>query len=133
MRHVPAHPASPHAAGHNGAVPLVSDQSLDEQRHARRAIGEVADAVDAGGSDDERLLESNVDAWAHWQLHPHVLARPTLWALATSGASGVAALLHWFEVELQRGMALCRVGTVHLKDDGLVRRAPGRSLEPARP
>jgi hypothetical protein len=29
MRHVPAHPASPHAAGHNGEAPLVTDLSLD--------------------------------------------------------------------------------------------------------
>jgi 4-hydroxymandelate oxidase len=75
MRHVPAHPASPHAAGHNGEVPLVTDLSLDELEHdARCAIGEMAYAYYAGGSDDERLLGGNVEAWAHWQLHPHVLA-----------------------------------------------------------
>jgi isopentenyl diphosphate isomerase/L-lactate dehydrogenase-like FMN-dependent dehydrogenase len=75
MRHVPAHPASPHAAGHNGEAPLVTDLSLEELEHdARRAIGEMAYAYYAGGSDDERLLQANVDAWAHWQLHPHVLA-----------------------------------------------------------
>jgi isopentenyl diphosphate isomerase/L-lactate dehydrogenase-like FMN-dependent dehydrogenase len=75
MRHVPAHPASPHAAGHDGEAPLVTDLSLDElEDAARRAIGEMAYAYYAGGSDDERLLQANVDAWAHWQLHPRVLA-----------------------------------------------------------
>ena len=75
MRHVPDHPASTHAAEHNPEAPLVTDLALDELEHdARRAIGEMAYAYYAGGSDDERLLRGNVDAWAHWQLHPRVLA-----------------------------------------------------------
>ncbi len=75
MRHVPDHPASTHAAEHNPEAPLVTDLSLDELEHdARRAIGEMAYAYYAGGSDDERLLRGNVDAWARWQLHPRVLA-----------------------------------------------------------
>ena len=75
MRHVPDHPASTHAAEHNPEAPLVTDLSLDELEHdARRAIGEMAYAYYAGGSDDERLLRDNVDAWARWQLHPRVLA-----------------------------------------------------------
>jgi 4-hydroxymandelate oxidase len=77
---VPAHPASTDAPGHNpvrlsGAAPLVTDLSLDDlERDARHAIGEMAYAYYAGGADDERLLQGNVDAWGHWQLHPHVLA-----------------------------------------------------------
>ncbi len=51
------------------------DVSLaDMEREARHLIGEMAYAYYSGGSDDERLLEENVAAWARWQLHPHVLA-----------------------------------------------------------
>jgi len=81
---VPAHPASTSTSGHNpdadgvrlsGGTPLVTDLSLEElEREARHAIGEMAYAYYAGGADDERLLEANVAAWGHWQLHPHVLA-----------------------------------------------------------
>jgi isopentenyl diphosphate isomerase/L-lactate dehydrogenase-like FMN-dependent dehydrogenase len=80
MRPVPAHPASTDASGHNpvrlsGAGPLVTDLSLDDlERDARHAIGEMAYAYYSGGSDDERLLRGNVEAWGRWQLHPHVLA-----------------------------------------------------------
>src|SRR5580698_1374162 len=80
MRPVPAHPARTAAPGHNpvrlsGAAPLVTDLSLDDlERDARHAIGEMAYAYYSGGADDERLLEANVTAWAHWQLHPRVLA-----------------------------------------------------------
>ena len=81
---VPAHPASTSTPGHNpGAAgrppradaPLVNDLCLEDlERDARRVIGEMAYAYYAGGADDERLLEGNVAAWGHWQLHPHVLA-----------------------------------------------------------
>lgn len=84
MRPVPAHPARTSTPGHNpetagpqpGAeTPLVTDLSLEDlERDARHAIGEMAYAYYAGAADDERLLEGNVAAWAHWQLHPHVLA-----------------------------------------------------------
>jgi 4-hydroxymandelate oxidase len=81
---VPAHPASTGTSGHNpdagglrlsAEAPLVTDLSLEElEREARHTIGEMAYAYYAGGSDDERLLDGNVAAWSHWQLHPHVLA-----------------------------------------------------------
>jgi 4-hydroxymandelate oxidase len=80
MRPVPAHPARADASEHNpappgGPTPLVTDLSLqDLEQDARRAIGEMAYAYYSGGADDERLLQGNVDAWSHWQLHPHVLA-----------------------------------------------------------
>ena len=84
MRPVPAHPASTSTQGKNpgpadvplsAAGPLVTDLSLDDlEREARHAIGEMAYAYYAGGADDERLLEGNVAAWGHWQLHPRVLA-----------------------------------------------------------
>ena len=67
-------------SGHNpvrlsGAAPLVTDLSLEDlERDARHAIGEMAYAYYSGGADDERLLRGNVEAWSHWQLHPHVLA-----------------------------------------------------------
>jgi 4-hydroxymandelate oxidase len=84
MRLVPAHPASSDTAGHNpvtgeahsaGGTPLAIDLSLEDlERGARHAIGEMAYAYYAGGAEDERLLAGNVDAWAHWQIHPRVLA-----------------------------------------------------------
>jgi len=84
MRLVPAHPASTSTSGHNsesaasrlsGTAPLVTDLSLEDlERDARRMIGEMAHAYYSGGADDERLVEGNVAAWSHWQLHPHVLA-----------------------------------------------------------
>ncbi len=84
MRPVPAHPARTDHREHNptapllevdDTVPLVTDLSLDDlERDARHAIGEMAYAYYSGGADDERLLEGNVAAWAHWQLHPRVLA-----------------------------------------------------------
>ena len=56
-------------------APLVTDLSLDDlERDARHAIGEMAYAYYSGGAEDERLLAGNIDAWAHWQLHPRVLA-----------------------------------------------------------
>jgi 4-hydroxymandelate oxidase len=84
MRLVPAHPASTDDTGHNpvtgephvaGGTPLAIDLSLEDlEREARHVIGEMAYAYYAGGAEDERLLEENVTAWAHWQLHPKVLA-----------------------------------------------------------
>ncbi len=84
MRLVPAHPARTGTSGPNrGAgdpegsrdVPLVTDISLEDlEREARHVIGEMAYAYYSGGADDERLLEGNVAAWGHWQLHPRVLA-----------------------------------------------------------
>jgi 4-hydroxymandelate oxidase len=80
MRPVPAHPARTDVPGHNPVpriepAPLVTDLSLDElEREARHAIGDMAYAYFSGGADDERLLAGNVEAWSHWQLHPHVLA-----------------------------------------------------------
>ena len=53
----------------------MTDLSLDDlERDAHHAIGDMAYAYYAGGADDERLLRDNVEAWAHWQLHPRVLA-----------------------------------------------------------
>jgi 4-hydroxymandelate oxidase len=52
-----------------------------------------------------------------------LVGRPSLWALATGGADGVAALLRWYEAELRRTMALCGAATVDGIERGLVRRA----------
>ena len=41
-----------------------------------------------------------------------LVGRPSLWALATGGADGVAGMLAWFETELRRSMALCGAATV---------------------
>lgn len=84
MRPVHAHPASTGDPEHNpeapgpglpGAAPLVTDLSLDDlEVDARRAVGDMAYAYYSGGADDERLLQGNIDAWGHWQLHPRMLA-----------------------------------------------------------
>jgi 4-hydroxymandelate oxidase len=84
MRPVPAHPASTDAPADNllaggtrlpSNSPLAIDLSLDDlERDARHLIGEMAYAYYSGGADDERLLAGNIEAWAHWQLHPRVLA-----------------------------------------------------------
>jgi 4-hydroxymandelate oxidase len=52
-----------------------------------------------------------------------LIGRPSLWALATGGADGVAALLGWYESELRRTMHLCGTATVDDIDRSLVRRA----------
>ena len=54
-----------------------------------------------------------------------LVGRPSLWALATGGAEGVASMLGWFETELRRAMALCGAATVDEVDRSLVRRTPG--------
>ena len=112
MRLVPAHPARTSTSGHNpapdglrlhGTPPLVTDLSLDElEREARLAIGEMAYAYYAGGAGDERLLAANVDAWAHWQLHPRVLAglsavstSTTVLGTAVSSPVGIAPTARW--------------------------------------
>jgi 4-hydroxymandelate oxidase len=61
-----------------------------------------------------------------------LVGRPSLWALATGGAEGVAALLGWFESELRRAMALCGAATVDQLDRSLVRRTPGTGTEISR-
>lgn len=54
-----------------------------------------------------------------------LVGRPVLWALATGGAPGVAGLLDWLQVELERVMALCGAPTVGDLDAGLIRPAAG--------
>jgi 4-hydroxymandelate oxidase len=72
--HAGQNPVTKEPLGAAGA-PLALDLSLEDlERDARHVIGEMAYAYYAGGADDERLLEQNVTAWAHWQLHPKVLA-----------------------------------------------------------
>jgi 4-hydroxymandelate oxidase len=57
-----------------------------------------------------------------------LVGRPSLWAVATGGAEGVAGLLAWYEAELRRSMALCGAATVSDLDRSLVRRTPGWGL-----
>jgi 4-hydroxymandelate oxidase len=64
---------------------MVNDLSLEDlERDARHVIGEMAYAYYAGGSDDERLLTANVEAWGRWQLHPRVLAGVSSVSTATT-------------------------------------------------
>jgi isopentenyl diphosphate isomerase/L-lactate dehydrogenase-like FMN-dependent dehydrogenase len=58
-----------------------------------------------------------------------LVGRPSLWAVATGGAEGVATLLRWYNTELRRTMALCGTATVEDIDRSLVRRTPGWALE----
>jgi 4-hydroxymandelate oxidase len=62
-----------------------------------------------------------------------LVGRPSLWAVATGGSDGVAALLRWYESELRRTMALCGAATVEQLDRSLVRRAPGWAIGPPQP
>jgi 4-hydroxymandelate oxidase len=72
---VAVHPASTKPSAGNREAPWATDLSLEDmERDARHVIGEMAYAYYSGGADDERLLGGNIEAWAHWQLHPHVLA-----------------------------------------------------------
>ncbi|HVT42292.1 MAG TPA: alpha-hydroxy acid oxidase, partial [Acidimicrobiales bacterium] len=91
-------------------------------------LGEIADAVggraevyvDGGvrrGPDVVKALALGARAV--------LVGRPSLWALATGGADGVAAMLRWYETELRRAMALCGTGTVDAIERGLIRRALG--------
>ncbi|HVB90578.1 MAG TPA: alpha-hydroxy acid oxidase [Acidimicrobiales bacterium] len=57
-----------------------------------------------------------------------LVGRPSLWALAAGGAPGIAELLHWYESELRRAMALCGAASVDQIDRSLVRRAPGWAM-----
>jgi 4-hydroxymandelate oxidase len=57
-----------------------------------------------------------------------LIGRPSLWALATGGADGVAGLLRWYESELRRTMHLCGAATLDGLDRSLVRRTPGWAL-----
>jgi 4-hydroxymandelate oxidase len=57
-----------------------------------------------------------------------LVGRPSLWAVATGGADGVAGLLGWYEAELRRAMALCGAATVDAVDRALVRRTPGWAI-----
>jgi 4-hydroxymandelate oxidase len=57
-----------------------------------------------------------------------LVGRPSLWALATGGAEGVAEMLRWYESELRRTMALCGAAGVDDLDRSLVRRTPGWAL-----
>ena len=135
MRPVTAHPASTGTPGHNpvrlsSEAPLVTDLSLDDlERDARHAIGEMAYAYYAGGADDERLLAGNVAAWAHWQLHPRVLAgiaevTPATSLLGTPVSSPVA-----IAPTAIQGLAHRRGGG----GDGAGRRRGGRTHDPVVP
>jgi 4-hydroxymandelate oxidase len=85
MRLVAAHPASTETSADSPVTAWAIDLSLADMEHdARHAIGEMAYAYYSGGADDERLLAGNVEAWAHWQLHPHVLAGLSEVATATT-------------------------------------------------
>jgi 4-hydroxymandelate oxidase len=58
-----------------------------------------------------------------------LVGRPSLWALATGGAEGVASLLGWYQKELRRSLHLCGAAGIDAVGRGLVRRTPGWELE----
>ncbi len=102
-------------------------RQLDDAPASADVLGEIVDAVGAraevyvdGGI---RRAPDVVKALA-LGARAVLVGRPSLWALAAGGADGVASLLRWFELELQRTMALCGAGTVSELDRSLVRRAP---------
>ena len=95
-------------------------------------LAEIVDAVAGGPRSTSTAASGAPPTWSRrwrWGRGRRWSGGPSLWALATGGADGVAALLRWYESELRRTMALCGAATVDELDRSLVRRAPGWAIE----
>jgi 4-hydroxymandelate oxidase len=115
-----------------GAVGVVvSNHGARQLADAPATADILAEVVDAVGGRAEVYVDGGVrrapDVAKALALGARavLVGRPSLWALATGGADGVAGLLGWFESELRRTMALCGAATVDGLDRSLVRRTPG--------
>ncbi|HEX4163788.1 MAG TPA: alpha-hydroxy acid oxidase [Acidimicrobiales bacterium] len=113
------------------AAVIVSNHGARQLADAPATADILAEVVDAVGGRAEVYVDGGLrrapDVVKALALGARaaLVGRPSLWALATGGADGVAAMLHWFESELRRSMALCGAATVDGLDRGLVRPAPG--------
>jgi 4-hydroxymandelate oxidase len=116
-------------AGAAGVV--VSNHGARQLADAPATADILAEVVDAVGGQAEVYVDGGLrrapDVVKALALGARaaLVGRPSLWALATGGADGVAAMLGWFESELRRAMALCGAATVDGLDRSLVRRTPG--------
>jgi 4-hydroxymandelate oxidase len=115
-----------------GAVGVVvSNHGARQLADAPATADILAEVVDAVGGRAEVYVDGGVrrapDVAKALALGARavLVGRPSLWALATGGADGVAGLLGWFESELRRTMALCGAATVDGLDRSVVRRTPG--------
>jgi 4-hydroxymandelate oxidase len=113
------------------AAVVVSNHGARQLADAPATADILAEVVDAVGGRAEVYVDGGLrrapDVVKALSLGARaaLVGRPSLWALATGGADGVAAMLGWFETELQRAMALCGAATVDRLDRSLVRRTPG--------
>jgi 4-hydroxymandelate oxidase len=113
------------------AAVVVSNHGARQLADAPATADILAEVVDAVGGRAEVYVDGGLrrspDVVKALALGARatLVGRPSLWALATGGADGVAAMLGWFEAELRRAMALCGAATVEGLDRSLVRRTPG--------
>jgi 4-hydroxymandelate oxidase len=113
------------------AAVVVSNHGARQLADAPATADILAEVVDAVGGRAEVYVDGGLrrapDVVKALALGARaaLVGRPSLWALATGGADGVAALLGWFESELRRSMALCGAATVDGLDRSLVRPTPG--------
>jgi 4-hydroxymandelate oxidase len=113
------------------AAVVVSNHGARQLADAPATADILAEVVDAVGGRAEVYVDGGLrrapDVAKALALGARaaLVGRPSLWALATGGAEGVAAMLGWFEAELRRAMALCGAATVDGLDRSLVRRTPG--------
>jgi 4-hydroxymandelate oxidase len=118
------------------AAVVVSNHGARQLADAPATADILAEVVDAVGGRAEVYVDGGLrrapDVVKALALGARatLVGRPSLWALATGGADGVAALLAWFESELRRAMALCGAATVDGLDRSLVRRTPGTGGSP---
>ncbi len=113
------------------AAVVVSNHGARQLADAPATADILAEVVDAVGGRAEVYVDGGLrrapDVVKALALGARValVGRPSLWALATGGADGVAGMLGWFETEVRRAMALCGAATVDGLDRGLVRRTFG--------
>ena len=118
------------AVGAGAAGVVVSNHGARQLADAPATADILAEVVDAVGGRAEVYVDGGLrrapDVAKALSLGARaaLVGRPSLWALATGGAEGVAAMLGWFETELRRAMALCGAATVDGLDRSLVRRTP---------
>ena len=118
------------AVGAGAAGVVVSNHGARQLADAPATADILAEVVDAVGGRAEVYVDGGLrrapDVVKALSLGARaaLVGRPSLWALATGGAEGVASMLGWFETELRRAMALCGAATVDGLDRSLVRRTP---------
>lgn len=111
------------------AVSNHGGRQLDDERPTADVLAEIVDSVaDAGEVYVDGGLRRAADVAKALSIGARavMIGRPTLWALATDGEDGVAALLRWLEGELRRVMALVGAPDLSALDRSLVCREAAR-------